>query len=163
MSGNRSTNGKIGPGFSIVHEPIDLEAVRATLEDHRCGAAVFFEGRVRDHNEGRAVDRLEYEVYEPLSVAEGARIIEEARLRWAMLGAVGVHRGGLLELGDMAVVVGVVAPHRDEAFQAARYIIDEAKQRLPIWTREHYRDGDRHWVNCHRCAQAHSAQTPSES
>lgn len=163
MSGNRRAKPENRPGFSIVHEPIDLDAVRASLEDHRCGAAVFFEGRVRDHNEGRAVDRLEYEVYEPLSVAEGARIIEEARLRWSILGVVGVHRAGMLELGDIAVVVGVVSPHRDEAFQAARYIIDEAKQRLPIWKREHYRDGDRHWVNCHRCAQAHSTETPSET
>lgn len=142
--------------FSIVHGPIDLEAVRAALEDQRCGAAVLFEGRVRDHNEGREVDRLEYEVYEPLSISEGQRIIEEARGRWSILGAVGVHRGGLLELGDVAVVVGVVSPHREEAFQAARYIIDEAKQRLPIWKREHYSDGDRHWVNCQRCAQGHS-------
>jgi molybdopterin synthase catalytic subunit len=146
-----------GQAFFIVHESIDLAAVRAGLEDHRCGAAVLFEGRVRDHNEGRAVDRLEYEVYEPLSVSEGSRIIEEARDRWSILGAVGVHRAGLLELGDIAVVVGVVSPHRDEAFMAARYIIDEAKQRLPIWKREHYRDGDRHWVNCHRCAHAHGA------
>ena len=147
----------------IVHDSIDLAAVRAGLEDHRCGAAVFFEGRVRDHNEGRAVDRLEYEVYEPLSVSEGARIIEEARDRWSILGAVGVHRAGMLELGDIAVVVGVVAPHRDEAFMAARYIIDEAKQRLPIWKREHYRDGDRHWVNCRRCAHAHGAEAHAKA
>jgi molybdopterin synthase catalytic subunit len=148
--------------FSIAHETIDLVAIRARLEDQRCGAAVFFEGRVRDHNEGRAVDRLEYEVYEPLSVSEGARIIEEARNRWSVLGAVGVHRAGLLELGDLAVVVGVVSPHRDEAFSAARYIIDQAKLRLPIWKREHYRDGERHWVNCHRCAHAQAAETPAK-
>ncbi len=151
------------PGFAIVHKPIDLDALRARLEDQRCGAAVFFEGRVRDHNEGRVVDRLEYEVYEPLSVKEGARIIEEARTRWPILGAVGVHRSGMLELGDLAVVVGVVSPHREEAFLAARYIIDEAKHRLPIWKREHYRNGDRHWVNCHRCAQIHGVARPSET
>ncbi|MEE4175516.1 MAG: molybdenum cofactor biosynthesis protein MoaE [Xanthomonadales bacterium] len=149
-------------GFFIVHGPIDLDAVRAALEDQRCGAAVFFEGRVRDHNEGRQVDRLEYEVYEPLSVSEGRRIIDEARERWSILGAVGVHRGGLLELGDIAVVVGVVSPHRDEAFQAARYIIDEAKQRLPIWKREHYTDGDRHWVNCRRCSGDHAHPPPGD-
>lgn len=158
---------RIPPGaggtFAIVHEAIDVEAFRASLDDQRCGAAVFFEGRVRDHNEGRAVERLEYEVYEPLSISEGVRIIEEARARWAILGALGVHRGGLLELGDIAVLVGVVSPHRDEAFQAARYIIDEAKQRLPIWKREHYRDGDRHWVNCHRCAQAQASPRPEEA
>ena len=150
--------------FSIVHRPIDLDALRAGLEDHGSGAAVFFEGRVRNLNDGRAVDRLEYEVYEPLAVSEGERIIDEASARWAIHGAVGVHRGGLLELGDIAVVVGVVSPHRDEAFHAARYIIDEAKQRLPIWKREHYRDGDAVWVNCQRCAhpgghEAHEGPT----
>ena len=159
MSGSPQQRLEDDSGFLIVHEPIDLATFRASLEDHRCGAAVFFEGRVRDHNEGRAVDRLEYEVYEPLAVSEGGRIIDEARERWSILGAVGIHRGGLLELGDIAVVVGVVSPHRDEAFLAARYIIDEAKQRLPIWKLEHYRDGHRHWVNCHRCAHAQSPRT----
>lgn len=159
MSPKAQANG--ASEFAIVHEPIDLAAFRAALDDQRCGAAVVFEGRVRDHNEGRAVDRLEYEVYEPLSITEGEKIIREARERWSILGARGVHRGGLLELGDVAVVVGVVSPHRDEAFQAARYIIDQAKLRLPIWKREHYRDGDRRWVNCHRCAEAGAAdQSP---
>ena len=142
--------------FTIVNDLIDPVAIRGALEDVRCGAAVFFEGRVRNHNEGRAVTRLEYEVYEPLAVGEGQRIIAEARERWSVLGALGVHRAGLLELGDVAVIVGVVSPHRDEAFQAARYIIDEAKSRLPIWKREHYEDGDAHWVNCRRCAAAHA-------
>ena len=163
MKSSSPTGVEAAQTFFIVHDSIDLAAVRAGLEDHRCGAAVFFEGRVRDHNEGRAVDRLEYEVYEPLSVSEGARIIDEARNRWSILGAVGVHRAGMLELGDIAVVVGVVAPHRDEAFMAARYIIDEAKQRLPIWKREHYRDGDRHWVNCRRCAHAHGAEAHAKA
>lgn len=148
--------------FSIVHEPIDLEALRAGLEDLGSGAAVFFEGRVRNRNDGRAVDRLEYEVYEPLAISEGARIIEEARSQWAIHGAVGVHRGGMLELGDIAVVVGVVSPHRDEAFNAARYLIDEAKQRLPIWKREHYRDGDTVWVNCHGCAHPEGSAAENE-
>ncbi len=142
--------------FTITPKAIDLAALRADLEDIACGAAVFFEGRVRDHNEGRAVARLEYEVYEPIAVDEGARIIHEARQRWKFRNAVAVHRSGLLELGDLAVVVGVVSPHRDEAFHAARYIIDEAKLRLPIWKKEHYRDGETTWVNCQRCSHAHA-------
>lgn len=137
--------------FSIIRRPIDLERFRAALDDHACGAAVVFEGRVRNHNEGRAVTRLEYEVYAPLAVSEGDRIIAEALERWAVRRAVGVHREGMLGLGDVAIVVGVAAPHRDEAFRAARYIIDEAKARLPIWKREHYRDGEARWVNCRRC------------
>lgn len=148
--------------FSIAADAIDFVAFRAALEDPRCGAAVFFEGRVRDHNEGRAVDRLEYEVYHPLAMKEGEVIIEEARARWAFHGARCVHREGLLELGDIAVLVGVVAPHRDEAFQAARYIIDETKARLPIWKKEHYRDGETHWVNCKRCGH-HAPAPPNDA
>lgn len=141
---------------TIAKQAIDLGAFRASLEDVRCGGAVFFEGRVRDHNEGRAVERLEYEAYEPLSIKEGETILEEARSRWSFQRAACIHRAGVLELGEIAVVVGVVSAHRDEAFQAARYIIDEIKLRLPIWKREHYVDGERSWVNCQRCGQAHA-------
>ncbi|NRB71754.1 MAG: molybdenum cofactor biosynthesis protein MoaE [Xanthomonadales bacterium] len=139
--------------FSVASAPIDLHRFRQSLEDHRCGGVVFFEGRVRDHNEGRGVERLEYEVYHPLARSEGERVMDEARQRWAFHRAACVHREGMLELGDMAVIVGVASAHRDEAFQAARYIIDEIKVRLPIWKREHYLDGERSWVNCERCAQ----------
>ncbi len=145
--------------FSITDTPIDLPAIRAALEHHGCGAAVFFEGRVRDHNEGEAVDRLEYEVYRPLAQSEGEKILAEAAERWSIERSVCIHREGRLELGELAIVVGVVSAHRDEAFQAARYIIDEAKVRLPIWKKEHYRSGEAHWVNCQRCgahAHAHS-------
>lgn len=142
--------------FTVGNGIIDVVAFRATLEDHSCGAAVFFEGRVRNHNDGQAVDRLEYEIYEPIALSEGQRILDEAAQRWTIERASAVHRGGLLALGDVAVIVGVAAAHRDEAFQAARYIIDETKHRLPIWKREHYRDGTLRWVNCQRCGQAHS-------
>jgi molybdopterin synthase catalytic subunit len=141
--------------FTVGNGVIDVEAFRAGLDDHSCGAAVFFEGRVRNHNEGQAVDRLEYEIYEPIALSEGQRIVDEASQRWNIERAAAIHRGGLLALGDVAVIVGVVSAHRDEAFQAARYIIDEAKHRLPIWKREHYRDGSLRWVNCQRCGQAH--------
>lgn len=146
--------------FSVIHAAIDVVAFRASLENHSCGAAVFFEGRVRNHNEGREVGRLEYEIYEPIALSEGQRILEEAAQRWDIEAAGGIHRGGLLALGDVAVIVGVVSAHRDEAFQAARYIIDAAKHRLPIWKREHYRDGSLQWVNCERCGQAHGDPAP---
>lgn len=140
--------------FHIQSGPIDLQALRKQLQDPSCGAAVWFEGRVRDHNEGQSVLRLEYEAYEPLCRSEAQRIIEEARQRWPVQRALCVHRSGLLELGEIAVVTAVAAPHRDEAFQAARYIIDEIKHRLPIWKREHYSNGELRWVNCQRCAEA---------
>ncbi|NNF40966.1 MAG: molybdenum cofactor biosynthesis protein MoaE [Woeseiaceae bacterium] len=132
---------------------IDVESLQSALRDPGAGGYCSFEGWVRNVNEGRQVDRLEYEAYEPLVIAEGERVLEEARERFPYLQARCVHRTGLLEIGDLAVWVGVAAAHRDEAFKACRYIIDELKVRLPIWKKEHYSDGDSGWVNCERCAQ----------
>jgi molybdopterin synthase catalytic subunit len=143
--------------FRVSHEALDIGAIRAALADPACGAYVQFEGWVRDHNEGRAVRRLEYEVYEPLAVREGERIIDEAVRRFGVRQAAAVHRAGLMELTEAAVIVGVAAPHRGEAFDACRYIIDQVKVRLPIWKKEHYVDGPAEWVNCQRCA-AHARE-----
>lgn len=103
--------------------------------------------------------RLEYEVYEPLAVTQGERILEEANAAFGPLRAVGVHRAGLLEIGEVAVAVAVASAHRDEAFGACRYIIDEAKARLPVWKKEYFADGSAEWVNCARCAE-HAHQNP---
>lgn len=91
---------------------------------------------------------LEYEAYLPLAEKEGARILEEARGKFALLGAAAAHRVGHLRLGEAAVWVGVTAEHRGAAFDACRYIIDEAKARLPIWKKEHYAGGATAWINC---------------
>lgn len=141
--------------FSVTTDAISLDAFRRQLEDRSCGAYVQFEGRVRDHNEGQSVLRLEYEIYEPLAVSEGEKILAEAVERFGLQRAGAAHRGGPLELGDVAVVVGASSSHRDEAFAACRYIIDEIKVRLPIWKKEHYASGEAEWVNCRRCAAGH--------
>src|SRR6185369_8005443 len=91
------------------------------------------EGWVRDHNEGHAVTRLEYEAFVELAEKEGARIVQAAIARFGVTRAASVHR--------------------DEAFRACRFIIDEVKHRVPIWKKEHYADGNSGWVNCERCAQ----------
>lgn len=134
--------------FLVTHSPIEAEVLRAELENDSCGALATFEGWVRDHNDGRQVLRLEYEVYRPLASAKGLEILREAAERYEIADALCVHREGMLELGDIAVAVLVAAAHRDAAFKACRYIIDEVKQRVPIWKKEHYADGDAHWVNC---------------
>ncbi len=131
---------------------IELDELREILTDKAAGGYVAFEGWIRNENEGQEVLRLEYEVYEPLAVKEGAKIIEEARAKYPIMHADCVHREGLLELGECAVWVGVTSAHRDEAFAACRYIIDEVKVRLPIWKKEYYVNGDSGWVNCERCA-----------
>lgn len=138
--------------FQITSGAIDLEAFRRQLLDRSCGAYVQFDGWVRDYNEGQQVLRLEYEVYEPMAVKEGNRIIEEAIERFGISNAHGVHRSGLMELSDVAVVVGVSSPHRAAAFDACRYIIDQVKARLPIWKKEYYANGNAEWVNCRHCA-----------
>jgi molybdopterin synthase catalytic subunit len=140
--------------FGISSEPIDLQAFREQLLDRSCGAYVQFDGWVRDHNEGQKVLRLEYEVYEPMAVKEGARILDEAREQFGVSNAFAIHRSGLMELSEVAVVVGVSSPHRGEAFDACRYIIDQAKVRLPVWKKEYYESGQAEWVNCQRCAHA---------
>lgn len=140
--------------FEVSHTSIDVEAARKAVGDHSCGALVVFEGWIRDNNEGQAVERLEYEVYRPVAEKEGAKIIDEALERFGVSHAVCVHREGLLELGDCAVIVCVSSPHRGEAFDACRYIIDQTKTRLPIWKKEHYVSGVSEWVNCEHCAAA---------
>ena len=139
--------------FSFSTAPIDTARGREALVDPACGGYATFEGWVRDHNEGRAVHRLEYEAYAALAEREGERIVAEAIAKFGVLHAACVHRIGDLDLGEMAVWVGVSSRHRAEAFAACRYIIDAVKHRVPIWKKEHYLDGDSGWVNCERCAQ----------
>ena len=138
--------------FRFNRERIDEGALRAGLADPSCGGYASFEGLVRNHNEGLQVRHLEYEAFEPLAVKEGERIIAEAIARFGVEHASCVHRIGDLAIGDMAVWVGVSSRHRNEAFLACRYIIDEVKHRVPIWKKEHYENGDSGWVNCERCA-----------
>jgi molybdopterin synthase catalytic subunit len=133
--------------FSLVETMLDPAELARSLAQAAAGACVTFEGWVRDHNEGRRVLRLDYQAYAPLAQNEGARIIAEARQRFAIHDARCVHRVGALAIGDAAVWVGVSAAHRDAAFTACRYIIDEVKQRVPIWKNEHYADGESGWLH----------------
>jgi molybdopterin synthase catalytic subunit len=139
--------------FRFSSTAIECEPLRTSLADPACGGYASFEGWVRDSNEGQRVRALEYEAFEALAVREGERIMQEAVARFGVAHAACVHRVGHLDVGELAVWVGVSAAHRDEAFRACRYIIDEVKHRLPIWKKEHYLNGDSGWVNCERCAQ----------
>lgn len=133
--------------FELSGKPIDAAACGSSLVDDGAGAYVTFEGWVRNKNDGRPVESLEYEAYQALAEKEGEKIVEEALERFAIRSARCVHRVGKLELGDMAVWVGVTAEHRGAAFEACKFIIDETKSRVPIWKREHYADGSVTWVN----------------
>ncbi|MBB5015255.1 molybdenum cofactor biosynthesis protein MoaE [Rehaibacterium terrae] len=133
--------------FSLADAPFDIAPLRESLLDHRAGAYAGFEGRVRDRNEGRPVDSLRYEAYAALAEAEGERILDEAMRRFDIVQARCVHRVGDLALGELAVWVGVSAGHRDAAFAACRWIIDEVKARVPIWKHERYADGVAGWLH----------------
>lgn len=137
--------------FEIITRPIVLADRRRDLEAGSAGAYVAFEGWVRDHHLGRRVQALEYEAYQVLAEAEGRRILSEAREHFGVEKAAAVHRVGLLQVGEVAVWVGVVAAHRREAFAACQYIIDTLKARVPIWKKEFFADGDAQWVACHAC------------
>jgi molybdopterin synthase catalytic subunit len=132
--------------FRIAPTRLNPDALRRELPAGRAGGFVSFEGRVRDRNGGRAVRALEYEAYAELAAKEGARILAEARRKFAVTAVAGAHRVGRLRVGEIAVWVGVTAAHRGAAFDACRYIIDELKSRVPIWKKEHYATGASQWI-----------------
>jgi molybdopterin synthase catalytic subunit len=147
--------------FKLQETPLDAQRLQESLRRPTCGGYVAFEGTVRDHNEGRTVRRLEYEAFAPLALREGERILAEACERFGVEQAYCAHRVGALEIGELAVWVGVGASHRGEAFDACRYIIDHIKHRVPIWKKEYYVDGDSGWVNCERCAAVPEQHQPA--
>jgi molybdopterin synthase catalytic subunit len=140
--------------FRFTSTPIDIMSGQRELKDLGAGGFVSFEGWVRDLNEGLEVVRLEYEAFQELALKEGERIVADAMRRFPVKHALCIHRVGTLDLGDLAVWVAVSSAHRGEAFDACRFIIDEVKHRVPIWKKEHYRNGNSGWVNCERCAAA---------
>jgi adenylyltransferase/sulfurtransferase len=130
--------------FRLTAEPITGPLLEA---DQAAGAVVVFEGRVRNSNEGREVQRLEYEAFSDLAAQEGERILSGASQRFPIRQAACVHRVGMLELGEVAIRVEVAAAHRAKAFEACSWIVDEAKRRVPIWKKEHYVDGESEWIS----------------
>ena len=142
--------------FVLSPETIDSVVLHERLRNAASGACVTFEGWVRDENEGRKVRQLEYEGYEAVAVKEGQKVLDEALAKFDVGHAECVHRVGRLEVGDIAVWIGVSAGHRAAAFDACRYIIEEVKHRLPIWKKETYADGDSGWVNIEEGAKVGS-------
>ncbi len=133
--------------FSISDSAIDGNALRKNLMHDQAGAFICFEGWVRNHHQGQAVNALSYQAYAALAETEGERILVEASTRFEITAVLCVHRTGDLNIGDCAVWVGVAAAHRDAAFAACRYVIDEVKQRVPIWKKEHYENGSSDWLH----------------
>lgn len=134
--------------FYLSDKIFDRDELCQKLSHESAGAMVVFEGWVRDHNAGKKVSSLEYQVYAELALKEGERILLEAKERFNLHGALALHRHGHLKLGEVAVWIGATATHRDDAFKATRFIIDEIKHRLPVWKKEHYVSEAAEWVFC---------------
>ena len=132
--------------FFINGEVIHPDLMVTENLDHQSGAKSLFEGIVRENNLGKSVTCLEYQCYEELAVKEGNLIISEAFSKFDINYAYCVHRIGLLNIGDTAVIVLVYAAHRDDSFKACRFIIDEVKLRVPIWKKELYVSGESEWL-----------------
>jgi molybdopterin synthase catalytic subunit len=130
----------------VTAEPIDPARMLGDALSPADGAALLFWGVVREQNDGRAVSRLEYSAYAPMAEREMLRIADEARERFGTGAIHVVHRVGMLEIGEASVAIAVASPHRAEAYEASRYVIEQLKRRVPVWKREGYVDGDTEWV-----------------
>ena len=130
----------------LTRAPIQLDLLIAEVAGPDRGGVASFLGTVRDHHGGRAVRGLEYSAYDPMAEAVCGEILLEAAARWPVRVTLR-HRLGELAIGDVAVAVVAAGGHRDEAFAACRYVIEELKRRVPIWKKETLVDGASHWVN----------------
>lgn len=143
--------------FELQAEPLDPTAAQARVAAPSCGALVVFTGTTRETNRERSVARLDYEAFGRMAEAEMARIYGECRARFGpesaadgdpaarRLRMLTLHRVGTVRVGEPSVVIAVASPHRDAAFAAARFLIDELKARVPLWKKEVYADGH-HWI-----------------
>jgi MoaE-MoaD fusion protein len=135
------SGGAIEPYVALTDDEIDLTALVARVAHPGAGAIATFSGTVRDHSRERDVDRLEYEIYPEMAIAELDRIARAIAERHGLLGIGVVHRAGRCEIGDTTVAIAASAPHRAEALAACQETIDTLKQTVPIWKKEIYRDG----------------------
>lgn len=133
--------------MAVTTEPLDPAAHEAAVADPRSGAVVCFQGVVRDHDQGRAVTRLEYEGH-PSAVDVLRKVAAEIAADPAVHAVAVSHRVGPLEIGDVALVAAVSTAHRAAAFAACARLVDEVKAQLPVWKRQVFADGTEEWVNC---------------
>ncbi len=126
----------------ITTAPLDVVALAAAVGSHDTGAVTTFVGLVRNHNQGRRVEYLMYEAYEPLAERILARIVLETRDRWSSVAIAIHHRIGRLDIGEASVAIAAASPHRADAFAACRYAIERVKQIVPIWKHEYFEGGD---------------------
>lgn len=142
---------------AIVTVPIDPASLLQEVSDPANGASVLFVGTVREQNEGRPVTGIDYAAYEAMAERELDRIVRECAQRFATPYVVAVHRIGHLDIGEISVAIATAHPHRAEAYDASRYVIEQIKVRLPVWKREAYVDGTREWIGSGESTPASSS------
>lgn len=129
----------------LVTEPIDYSAVTEAVRSHNAGAVVLFLGTVREFTRGEQTSWLEYEAYDQMAIASMSQLEADVRTRFPVTEVAIVHRKGRMELGEISVAIAVSSPHRADAFEAGRWLIDTLKEQVPIWKKEHYSDGREEW------------------
>jgi molybdopterin synthase catalytic subunit len=135
------------PLATLVRAPIDVLALVEAVSSAANGAVLLFLGAVRQVNDGRDVTGIDYAAYEGMALRELQAIAEEAAVRFDSADVRIVHRLGELGVEEVSVAIAVAHAHRDAAYAASRWVIEELKRRVPIWKREHYADGTREWVD----------------
>jgi molybdopterin synthase catalytic subunit len=133
--------------IEITESPIDHAAVTERVRSNAAGAVCAFLGTVRELTGSRRTVALAYEAYSEMALKKLAELESEARRRWPVIELALVHRVGRLDLGEVSVVVAVSCPHRHEAFEACRWLIDTLKEVVPIWKQENWADGGEEWVH----------------
>jgi molybdopterin synthase catalytic subunit len=143
--------------LDVTPRPLQLASILESLtadSDDACGAELVFSGVVRSRNHGKKVVAVSYDAFEPLALATFKEICDEARTRWGQTLRIAlVHRTGRLEAGETSVIIAVASPHRAEAYEASRYVIENLKTRAPIWKKETYEDGESDWLQGHALCQ----------
>jgi molybdopterin synthase catalytic subunit/molybdopterin converting factor small subunit len=134
-----------GGAYRLVDGPLDLGAVVAEVEDERAGAIATFQGTVRRQSRGRTVIALEYEAYAGMAEKVMAEIADGVKERYDLCEVAIAHRTGRCEVGEVSVAIAVSAPHRQDALSACRDVIDELKERVPLWKKELYEGGEE-WI-----------------
>ncbi len=134
-----------GGAFRLSGEPLDLGSVIAEVADERAGAVATFQGTVRRQSRGRQVIALEYEAYSGMAEKVMAEIADGAKARYTLCEVAVAHRVGRCEVGEVSVAIAVSAPHRQDALSACRDVIDELKERVPLWKKELYEGGEE-WI-----------------
>lgn len=133
--------------FTISATPIISSDLIAEVSSPSCGALVIFEGRVRNHHHGKEVTALEYSAHPALATPEGQKLVRETLEKHPAVEKIAAcHRTGKLSIGEAAVVIAVVSPHRPEAFAACDYLAQQLKNRLPVWKHEFFADGTDAWT-----------------